>query len=254
MATLFDPLFLFVIVLLLGIFIILFLGVSIIALIQKKRNRSKHIVEENNSISDYLIAHRLIIDWEKQLPASNMMYKYCGIPSNGISLPKCSSCHEYYHLLFQVDLRDQNLDYLDLKDSEFFFIISCLNCATYENPMFYFLKDQKEIVIVHEAPRKYIRTYPNPLEEYPVSCRKLLENEYPISEDGFYYTLPHKRGNHELGGKPLWVQDKESIKCIKCKKEMSYLAMIDTDLHIGNDGFRERGHMFGDNGILYVFV
>ena len=49
--------------------------------------------------------------------------------------------------------------------------------------------------------------------------------------------------------------DVEHINCIKCKKDMSYLAMIDTELYIGKNGFREKGHMFGDNGIhMYLFV
>jgi uncharacterized protein YwqG len=204
--------------------------------------------------SKYPIAYRLEIDWNKQLPVPELLHKYGGIPSNGITLPRCISCHQEYHLLFQIDLRDRNLDYLELNKKGFIFIISCLNCATYEHPMFYYLKDQKEIVVLHELPRKFIHEYPVPLEEYQVTCRKLLENEYPKSEDDFYYNLPDQRGNHQLGGIPLWVQDEEHIKCSKCKKEMTYLAMIDTDLHIGKDGFREKGHMFGDNGILYVFV
>jgi hypothetical protein len=120
--------------------------------------------------------------------------------------------------------------------------------------MFYIVKDHKEIVVLHESPSKYVRAYPVPLEEHQVSCRKLLPKEYPLSEDGFFYNLPTKRGNHQLGGMPLWVQDEEHIKCIKCKQKMAYLAMIDTELHIGENGFREEGHMFGDNGVLYLFV
>jgi uncharacterized protein YwqG len=204
--------------------------------------------------NNYPIAHRLTIDWNKQLSNSTLLHKYGGIPSNEITLPRCGGCCEYYHLLFQVDLHDQNLDYLDKNDSEFIFIISCLNCATYEKPMFYTINNHKEIVVLHESPRKCVREYPVPLEEHHVTCRKLLENELPISEDGYFYKIPAQRGNHQLGGKPLWVQDEEHIRCIKCKKEMSYLAMIDTELYIGKDGFRERGHMFGDNGILYIFV
>jgi predicted nucleic-acid-binding Zn-ribbon protein len=202
----------------------------------------------NNSI-----AYRLSVDWTKELPSSNLLHKYGGTPSNGIGLPKCGSCKKYYHLLFQIDLRDQSLNYLDLQDQEFLYVISCMNCATYERPYFYLLSDHKEIKILHESPRKYVHEYPVPLEEFQVSCKRLQNDEYPISEDGFYYKLPNQRGNHQLGGKPLWIQDEEHIQCIRCKKEMSYLAMIDTDLHIGKDGLRERGHMFGDNGILYLF-
>jgi hypothetical protein len=202
----------------------------------------------------YSSANKLSIDWNKKLPINTLHHKYGGIPNNGITLPKCGSCHKKYHLLFQIDMKDTTLNYLDLHSQEYIFIISCLNCATYERPYYYFLNNHKEIAILKESPRKYVPEYPEILEEYPVSCRELLENEYSESTDGFFYKIPNNRGNHQLGGKPLWIQDKESIQCIKCKNEMSYLAMIDTEIYIGKNGFREKGHMFGDNGILYVFI
>ena len=198
-------------------------------------------------------AFRLKIDWDDQLTNSKFEHKYGGYPSNGVILPRCSNCNASYHLLFQIDLRDENLSFLNLRDLDYFYMISCLNCATYEKPVYYHLNDHQEIVVERESPGKYISEYPVPLEEHRVSCEKLLDHEYPESENGFY-KLPAKRGNHQLGGIPLWVQDEEHISCIKCKREMSYLAMVDTELYIGKDGFRERGHMFGDNGILYVFV
>jgi hypothetical protein len=42
--------------------------------------------------------------------------------------------------------------------------------------------------------------------------------------------------------------------CPSCGNEMEYIAMADSELYIGEDGFRSRGHMFGDEGILYVFL
>ncbi len=204
--------------------------------------------------NEYPFAHRLSIDWTKQLDNNDLLHKYGGIPSNDIKLPKCSGCHQYHHLLFQIDLSDNNLEYLELKKQKFLFIITCLNCATYDSPMYYSLKNNKEIIILKEKPHKYVPEYSVPLDNYPVNCRMLEKNEHPISDDGIFYKLPKIRGNHQLGGKPLWIQDIEHIKCIKCRKEMSYLAMIDTEHYIGKNGFREKGHMFSDNGILYVFV
>jgi hypothetical protein len=201
----------------------------------------------------YESASKLSIDWNKQLPSNTLLHKYGGVPNNSITLPVCGNCHKRYHLLFQIDMKDNTLDYLDLKSQEIIYFISCLNCATYEKP-YYFIRRNNRIVILNESPSKYAPEYPEILEEYPVSIKQLLANEYPESKDGFYYTVPKKRGNHQLGGKPLWIQDAIHIPCITCNTEMSYLAMIDTELHIGKNGFREKGHMFGDNGILYVFV
>jgi hypothetical protein len=205
-------------------------------------------------VNQYPFAYRLTIDWTKKIINTTLLHRYGGIPSNGIKLPKCNGCHQYHHLLFQIDLRDKNLEYLDLKDQEFLFIISCLNCATYDAPMYYSIKNHKEIEILKEIPHKYVSEYPVPLDDYPVICKMLNKNEYPISEDGIFYKIPKQRGNHQLGGKPLWIQDVEHIKCIRCNNEMSYLAMIDTEYYIDKNGFREKGHMFGDGGILYEFV
>ena len=71
--------------------------------------------------------------------------------------------------------------------------------------MFYKVKDHKEILILKENTNKYVQEYSVPLDEYPVTCRMLEEKEYPISDDGIFYKLPKQRGNHQLGGNPLWI-------------------------------------------------
>lgn len=200
------------------------------------------------------IGHRLIVDWNNQLHTTEYSHKYGGIPSNGGTLPICSGCRDHYHLLFQIDLGDKTLAYLDLNDLDYLFLISCLNCATYEKPMYYTLnKKGHEIVILHESPGKFVHEYSDPLDEYRVSSRKLLEKEYPITDNEFNRLSSHE-GKHQLCGTPIWRQREEHILCIKCGKEMSYFAMVDSELYIGKNGFREKGHMFGDEGILYVFI
>ena len=62
--------------------------------------------------NEYPYAHRLTVEWNKQLFNDDLLHKYGGIPSNGIKLPKCSGCRQYHHLLFQIDLRDKNLEHL----------------------------------------------------------------------------------------------------------------------------------------------
>jgi hypothetical protein len=200
------------------------------------------------------IGHRLTIEWERLMRRSAYFHKYGGTPSNGALLPLCQGCQKPFHLLFQIDLADPDLAYLDLPELDYLFFFSCLNCASHEHIMYYRLNNRgQEVVVLQQSPSAYVQEYPIPLTEKNVSHRPLKEDEYPHTEDDEWRLLAQE-GKHQLGGMPLWVQHVEHIPCMKCGQEMEYIAMVDTELHIGKDGFREKGHMFGDSGTLYVFV
>jgi uncharacterized protein YwqG len=200
------------------------------------------------------IGYRLTIDWEAASTASAYANKYGGLPSNGAKLCTCKGCGHHHHLLFQIDLTDPNLSYLGLDSSDYLFIFTCLNCASYEKVMHYRLNDRgKEIVVLQDTPGVFVRQYPDCLDEHPVSCRHLKHDEYPVTEE-VLSSLLSREGKHQLGGMPTWIQNKEQISCLDCGYEMEYIAMIDSELYLGKDGFREKEHMFGDEGILYVFV
>lgn len=201
-----------------------------------------------------LIGHRLIIHWENDTRSSKYRHKYGGIPSNEASLPLCPGCEEPHHLLFQIDLEDPDLAYLALPELDYLFFFTCLNCASYEQVMYYRLTNQgQEISVLQQSPGRYVAEYPTPLPDRGVSRRSLGDDEYPTTKENERRLLSQE-GKHQLGGMPLWQQDVEHICCLECGKGMEYAAMVDTELLIGKDGFRERGHMFGDSGILYVFV
>jgi uncharacterized protein YwqG len=200
------------------------------------------------------IGHRLIIEWGKPLEPTGYFHKYGGLPSNRASLPLCQRCKKPFHLLLQIDLTDPDLTYLELPVLDFLFLFTCLNCASYEEVMYYRLNNRgQQIVVLQQTPGVYVGEYPVPLEEQKVSHRLLRENEYPKTKEDERRLLSQER-KHQLGGAPLWIQDVEHISCVECGKEMEYIAMVDTELYIGEDGFRERGHMFGDSGTLYTFV
>jgi uncharacterized protein YwqG len=200
------------------------------------------------------MGHRLIIDWETRSAASAYANKYGGLPSNGTKLGTCKGCGHHHHLLFQIDLFDPNLSYLGLDSLDYLFIFTCLNCASYEKEMYYRLNDRgKEIVVLQETPGVFVHQYPDYLDEHPVSYRHLKHDEYPLTEE-IFSNLLSREAKHQLGGMPTWIQDKAQISCLDCGQEMEYIAMIDSELYVGKDGFREKGHMFGDEGILYLFV
>jgi hypothetical protein len=200
------------------------------------------------------LGHRLVINWNERMTMLIYMHKHGGTPSNGAILPPCGGCGERLHLLLQIDLADPQIDYLSLSDLNYLYVLTCLNCASYEKPMYYRIAERGyEIVILQEKPSACVHEYPDPLEEYPVFLRPLEDNEYPLTESDLFRLLKQE-GKHQLGGMPIWVQREECIPCIVCGGAMEYIAMIDSELYIGKDGFRERGHMFGDEGILYMFV
>ena len=56
----------------------------------------------------------------------------------------------------------------------------------------------------------------------------------------------------KFGGKPDWIQNNETPKCDCCKKEMEFVAQLDS---IDYTGFANTNpeYMFGDVGMIYVF-
>lgn len=64
--------------------------------------------------------------------------------------------------------------------------------------------------------------------------------------------------NHDLGkrskfgGKPDWIQNDETPKCDCCKKEMEFVAQLDSIDYTGYAN-QTAEYMFGDVGMIYVF-
>jgi hypothetical protein len=156
--------------------------------------------------------------------------------------------------LFEIDLADPEMTYLELDGLDSFFALTCLDCAGYINPMYYQLTGRgHKIAVLRQEARQLVRESPSVLDAHPVSYRYLDDSEYPSTEEAFW-RLIDQEGKHQLGGTPVWIQGRAHLPCLLCGKAMAYIAMVDSELHIGQDGFRDHGHMFGDAGILYVFV
>jgi len=182
------------------------------------------------------------------------MHKYGGVPSNGAVLPACDGCGSPLQLVLQVDLADPDLEYMRLDDWDYLFVLTCLNCASYEHLLYYRLEERgKGIVVLQQRPSVCVPEYPTPLDEHPASLRPLRRDEYPLTESECSHLLDTE-GKHQLGGSPIWIQREERITCIHCSNQMEYIAMVDSELYVDENGFRSRGHMFGDEGTLYVFV
>lgn len=72
---------------------------------------------------------------------------------------------------------------------------------------------------------------------------------------------PDKLGvRSKLGGEPDWVQYPEDPECPGCKKQMTFVAQIDSIEHDERHNphrkdclSEEQRYMFGDVGMIYVF-
>ncbi|MCQ2974135.1 MAG: hypothetical protein MJ211_04925 [Bacteroidales bacterium] len=78
-----------------------------------------------------------------------------------------------------------------------------------------------------------------------------MQKEYKIvlSDENISSELGERS---KFGGNPNWIQNDETPKCPHCKKQMEFIAQIDS---MGYTGFvaTTREPMFGDVGMIYVF-
>lgn len=210
--------------------------------------------EPKNQLAKKPPGHRLAILWDQPAQSSTVVHKYGGVPSNSATIPKCFGCRDHLHLLVQIDLADPNFAFLLIGDLGYLFVITCLNCASYVEPMYYSVTEKgSQISLLQQKPRQCVREYSVPLNEYRISYRPLNDGEYPLTDDDLFRLLDEKY-KHQLGGLPVWIQREETVHCLACAGEMEYIAMVDSELYVGENGLRKEGHIFGDNGILYVFV
>jgi hypothetical protein len=100
----------------------------------------------------------------------------------------------------------------------------------------------------------------DPLPEFRVKLERLKKGEiaYPISDDVPHYE--HHGRRTKLGGAPDWDQEDDVPCCECCKKEMTFVAQIDSVEHDWNSnphrveaGSEDQKWMFGDVGMIYVF-
>ena len=96
---------------------------------------------------------------------------------------------------------------------------------------------------------------PEILKEYRIKFQKVPKCKKALAD-------PTKLGiRSKLGGEPDWCQRPDVPKCKSCKEKMTFVAQIDSIEHDeGHNPHRidclsdEQQYMFGDVGMLYLFV
>jgi uncharacterized protein YwqG len=94
------------------------------------------------------------------------------------------------------------------------------------------------------------------LPEFKVTLTRVKKGStaYPLGDE------EHLGRRTKLGGKPDWDQGEDVPVCEQCKKEMTFVAQIDSVEHESDSNPHsvsavspEQKWMFGDVGMIYVF-
>jgi hypothetical protein len=96
----------------------------------------------------------------------------------------------------------------------------------------------------------------NRLPEIRVRLEPVPAGETAVPEE----ELPEVGLRTKLGGDPDWIQGDDRPKCPRCKKEMCFVAQIDSvggdrpNNAVAKDPAVAEGYMFADGGMIYVFL
>jgi len=96
---------------------------------------------------------------------------------------------------------------------------------------------------------------PEVSREYRIKFEKVPPGELAVPDS-------EKLGmRSKLGGEPTWCQSPEVPDCPACKKQMSFIAQIDSMEHDADYNphaigclSNQQHYMFGDVGMIFVFM
>lgn len=188
--------------------------------------------------------------------AEGYKHKYGGGPTFMGPLPDCKVCQQPLKLLFQFDLSDPQLRFLDLPKLSFLPVLSCVDCDLAVVGELFYKAHAGEIEVLHSdavmrseewttaCPERNILMSPVPQEQCP-SHYESIEAWRDFME---YCKVP----KHQLGGTPYWVQDERQVPCPECSRPMRFLGQVDSETWAVPGWETFAGHMFGDMGILYI--
>jgi hypothetical protein len=184
-------------------------------------------------------------------------HKYGGIPTFGLNIPDCPVCNHPYNLIFQFDLRDPKLSFLNLPSQSPFLFLTCLRCDLAYNEPLYYKIDNNEIKIIQGKGTEFFEDWKESTPERNIQIMPLSDKEKPESYDNREafeeYLDENEIVKHQLGGKPYWVQSEDLINCSNCGNKMRIIGQADSETWQKEGTDRLHGHMFGDMGILTAF-
>ncbi|MDB6058101.1 MAG: hypothetical protein JWO95_1945 [Verrucomicrobiales bacterium] len=125
-------------------------------------------------------------------------------------------------------------------------IVSCLSCLGWTEPRLFFRHEKSGLA----TPTSYSGPTTKPqFPAKPIRKATIVLCETAVKwSDQPWGDSTHQNLNR-IGGKPSWVQDRESATCPQCRKSMAFLAQLDSGLP-SEDGKR---WPWGSGGVLFIF-
>ena len=166
------------------------------------------------------------------------------VPLGGSSNSVCSLCGEKLHKLIALDPVPTGLGITRLARVEF---ATCLSCLGWERQQLFYRHDEDGYPksIAYDGPRVTPRFPVGPLMQAEIGLAKTPPRWFWES-----WGCSNSRENlNRVGGEPCWIQSAEYPNCPSCKRLMSFVFQLDSDLPTA-DGDE---WMWGSGGIAYGF-
>lgn len=159
-----------------------------------------------------------------------------------------------------LDLKDPSLDFISKKLIEIP-LITYLNCSINEDIQVYSIdKDNRSISFEkNKVDEIYLLDVedrlPFPLPECSLHLRDMDETEYPIDEDSYWDICDTFLGGESffrVGGKPLWLDEVEDVKCT-CGQKPTFVAQIGYELYDTFSLIPDKTFYVGENGFYFFY-
>lgn len=159
----------------------------------------------------------------------------------GESSCSCGLCGNRLHRLMEVP--ENRLGISD--KSRLFSLQTCLSCLGWEEPVLYYYHEESgNVVSLNEGTRT---------PEFPVGPLKQCQVKLaptPARWRWQDWALSNSRENlHRIGGFPTWVQSADHPPCPVCKRTMTFMMQLDSELPTADEG----EWLWGSGGICYGF-
>ena len=189
-------------------------------------------------------------------PPDGYRHKYGGGSGFVRALPDCKVCRQPLKLLFEFDLSDPALHFLNLPQLAFLPVLSCVDCdLAYVGELFYRVRADA-IEVLHSDAVTRIEDWDTACPERNIIIAPVPEEQRPShykDADAWHDFMEESEvPKHQLAGTPSWVQGEHGVSCVECSRPMRFLGQVDSETWSVAGQGKFAGHMFGDMGILYV--
>lgn len=184
------------------------------------------------------VGYRIFIEGDVQDNPTNTAYQHSsgGEIEGNYSKTNCPICSTQLFPIFKFDHLDQRVLALNLWDLPFLQVLVCPYCFFGYMPYWIWFQEKQIEVEYEDFDTSYLPPKDESGSEFSyetvsISLDLLQENDYPISNEIIKAFINRQREPgiyHQLGGVSP-TGDSGQMKCNRCKLEMVFAGVIDSD-------------------------